>query len=83
MSFLSKIFGDANEKYLKEARKIVQKINSLEDGLLKLSDGELKTKTEEFEKRFLGSESLDEILPEAFAVVRETAKRTLGQRHFD
>ena len=83
MSFLSKIFGDANEKYLKEARKIVQKINSLEDGLLKLSDGELKTKTEEFEKRFLGSESLDEILPEAFAVVRETAKRTLNQRHFD
>ena len=83
MSFLSKIFGDANEKYLKEARKIVQKINSLEDGLLKLSDGELKTKTEEFEKRFLGSASLDEILPEAFAVVRETAKRTLGQRHFD
>ena len=83
MNILSKIFGDANEKYLKEARKIVQKINSLEDGLLKLSDGELKTKTEEFEKRFLGSESLDEILPEAFAVVRETAKRTLNQRHFD
>ena len=83
MSFLSKIFGDANERYLKEARKIVEKINSSEESLLKLSDVELKNKTEDFKKRYANGETLDDILSEAFAVVREAAKRTLKQRHFD
>jgi len=82
-NFLSKIFGDANERYLKEARKIVEKINSSEESLLKLSDVELKNKTEDFKKRYANGETLDDILSEAFAVVREAAKRTLKQRHFD
>ena len=83
MGILDKIFGDANQRYLKSVKPIIEKINSLEGGLLKLSDEELKIKTEDFKKRFLSGESLDEILPEAFATVRETAKRTLKQRHFD
>lgn len=82
-SILSTIFGDANERYLKGVKSIVEKINSLEAGFLKLSDEDLKNKTEDFKKRFLSGESTDDILPEAFAVVRETAKRTLKQRHFD
>ncbi|MBI2635468.1 MAG: preprotein translocase subunit SecA [Parcubacteria group bacterium] len=82
-SILSRIFGDANERYLKGVVPIVKKINSLEEGFLKLSDEDLKNKTEDFKKRFLSGESLDDILPEAFALVRETAKRTLNQRHFD
>ncbi len=83
MSILSKIFGDANERYLKKLRPLLQKINSLEEGLSKLSDDDLKNKTEEFKSRFLKGASRDEILPEAFAAIREAAKRTLRQRHFN
>jgi len=83
MSILSAIFGDANERYLKSVRPLIEKINVLEEVFLKLSDADLKSKTEDFKKRFLNGEPLDEILFEAFAVVRETAKRTLSQRHFD
>ncbi|MDP2638885.1 MAG: preprotein translocase subunit SecA, partial [Candidatus Azambacteria bacterium] len=83
MSILSTIFGDANERYLKSIRPLLQKTNSFEEQVSKLSDGELKNKAEEFKNRFLKGESLDDILPEVFATVRETAKRTLGQRHFD
>jgi len=83
MSILSKIFGDANERYINKIRPLLKEVNSFEDQISKLSDDELKNKTEEFKSRFLKDASLDEILPEAFAAVRETAKRTLKQRHFD
>ncbi|MDO8676078.1 MAG: preprotein translocase subunit SecA [Candidatus Azambacteria bacterium] len=82
-SILSRIFGDANERYLKGVKPLVEKINTFEESFLKFSDEDLKNKTEDFKTRFLNSESLDDILIEAFAVVRETAKRTLRQRHFD
>src|SRR3989344_9266026 len=83
MSILSKIFGDANQKYLNSVRPIIEKINALEESFLKLSDEELKSKTENFKKRLLAGETLDDVLIEAFATVREAAKRTLKQRHFD
>lgn len=83
MSFFKKIFGDQNEKTLKAFWPTVQKINTLESTISTLSDEALCAKTVEFKKRLNESETLDDILPEAFAVVRETAKRTLGQRHFD
>ncbi len=83
MGILFKIFGDANERYLKKLRPLLKKINSYEEQFSKFSDDALKNKTEEFKNQFLKGASLDEILPEAFAAVREAAKRTLGQRHFD
>jgi len=83
MSVLSKIFGDANERYINKIRPLLEEVNSFEEQISKLSDGELKNKTEEFKNQFLKGASLDEILPEAFATVREAAKRTLKQRHFD
>ncbi|MFH1894491.1 MAG: preprotein translocase subunit SecA [Patescibacteria group bacterium] len=83
MSFFSKIFGDANEKYLKSVQPTVEKINSLEPDFEKFSDEKLKEKTAEFKERLKKDETLDDILPEAFAQVREAAKRTLKQRHFD
>ncbi|MCX6813993.1 MAG: preprotein translocase subunit SecA, partial [Candidatus Azambacteria bacterium] len=83
MSILSKIFGDANERYLKKIRPLLQDVNSFEEQFSKLSDSNLRNKTEEFENRVLKGASLDEILPEAFATVRETAKRTLKQCHFN
>src|SRR6056297_1894315 len=83
MSFLDKIFGDQNKKYLKNKRKVVERINDLEEDFEELSQKELQTKTEKFKKRIEKRETLDDILPEAFAVVREASKRTLGQRHYD
>ncbi|MDP3710672.1 MAG: preprotein translocase subunit SecA [bacterium] len=83
MSILSKIFGDANEKYAKSVKPIVDRINLLEPDFQKLSDEELKSKTSEFKERILKGETLDDLLPEAYAVVREAARRKLGQRHFD
>ncbi len=83
MAFLSTIFGDANARYIKSLQPIVDRINELEKDLEKLSDTQLKEKTVEFKKRLSEGESLDDILPEAFAAVREASKRTLGQRHFD
>jgi preprotein translocase subunit SecA len=83
MSFLSKIFGDANEKFLKSVQPTVEKINSLEPDFLKLSDVELKEKTNGFKERLAKGETLDDILPEAFALVREVSKRNLKQRHYD
>ena len=85
MAFLSTIFGDANARYIKSLQPIVDRINSLEKDYEKLSDFELKEKTAEFKQRLNGSpgEPLDDLLPEAFAAVREASKRTLGQRHFD
>ena len=83
MSFLSKIFGDPNEREIKKDRLIVEKINSLEEGIKALTDKQLSAKTEEFKQRLGKKETLDDILPEAFAVVREASKRKLNQRHFD
>ncbi|MFC1789575.1 preprotein translocase subunit SecA [Patescibacteria group bacterium] len=83
MSIFNKIFGDANEKYLKDLQPIVEKINSLEPEFEKIPTEKLKEKTLEFKDRLNKGESLDNILPEAFAQVREAAKRTLKQRHFD
>ena len=82
-SLARKLFGSANDRYVKRQYKIVEKINSLEPEISKLSDNELKAKTDEFRNRIKQGETLDELLPEAFAVVREAAKRTLGQRHYD
>ncbi len=83
MAFLSKIFGDANARYIKSLQPIVDRINSLEKDYEKLSNTELKEKTTEFKKRLAEGEILDNLLPEAFAAIREASKRTLGQRHFD
>jgi len=83
MSIIRKIFGDANEKYLKKLEPLVHKINSLEPEFEKLSDTQLKEKTKEFKQRLGKGKSLDDILPEAFALVREASKRTLDQRHYD
>jgi len=79
----SKIFGSANERKLRTYRKKVEKINALEPEFEKLSDEQLRAKTDEFKQRLEKGESLDDLLPEAFAAVREAAKRTLGQRHYD
>ncbi len=80
---LAKIIGTKNERELKKLKPIVQKINSLEPEMQKLSDAELARKTVEFKEKLERGATLDEILPEAFAVVREAARRILGMRHFD
>ena len=81
--FLTKIFGSKNDRELKKMDSVVGKINSLEPDLQSLTDHELKAKTSLFKERFKKGESLDEILPEAFAVVREASVRVLEMRHFD
>ncbi|MFH1781669.1 MAG: preprotein translocase subunit SecA [Patescibacteria group bacterium] len=83
MAILSKILGDANQKALKKIQPIVDQINDFEKSIQSLSDEDLKAKTQEFKERLKKGETEDDILPEAFAVVREAAKRTLGQRHYD
>ena len=82
-SLARKIFGSANDRYVRKQYKIVEKINSFEPSIIPLSDEQLRAKTDEFRKRLKDGETLDDLLPEAFAVVREAAKRTLGQRHYD
>ncbi len=77
------IFGSQNERDIKKIRPVVDKINLLEPEIQKLSDEELKQKSEKFKKRLVGGETLDDILPEAFACVREASKRSIGLRHFD
>ena len=82
--FFDRLFNGSNEKEIKTIRKIVeQQINPLEDGLKKLSDSSLANKTNEFKARLAKGETLDDILPEAFAVIREASRRVLGMRHFD
>ncbi len=83
MSFLKNFFGDANEKYLKSISFLIDKINNLEDDYKELSDFHFPEKTEGFKKRIKNGETLDDILPEAFALVREASKRVLNQRHYD
>ena len=77
------VFGTTDERTIKKMSKNVKKINSLESEIEKLEDLQLKGKTEEFKMRITNGESLDSVLPEAFAVVREAAKRVLGMRHYD
>lgn len=77
------LFGSANDRFVKKQYKIVEKINALEPEFVELSDDQLRAKTDEFRTRLKNGETLDDILPEAFAAVREAAKRTLGQRHYD
>ncbi|MBA2079337.1 preprotein translocase subunit SecA [Rhodanobacter sp. PCA2] len=80
---LTSIFGSRNERVLRQLSRAVARINALEPEFEKLSDDALRGKTEEFKQRVAGGESLDKLLPEAFAVVREGAKRVLGMRHYD
>lgn len=82
-TILKKIFGSSNDRYLKSLQPAVDHINSLEPEFEKLSDSDLKEKTTEYRSRLEKGETLDDLLPEAFATVREAAKRTLGQRHYD
>ncbi|MDA3815286.1 MAG: preprotein translocase subunit SecA [Patescibacteria group bacterium] len=83
MGILDKIFGNANQREIEKIKKIVEQINSLEKDFEKFSDEEIKEKTAEFKKRLKNKETLNEILPEAFATAREAAKRTIHQRAFD
>ena len=82
-NFLTQIFGSRNERLLKGYRRIAQQINALETKFEALDDAALQAKTAEFRERFAGGETLDALLPEAFAVVREGSKRVLKMRHFD
>ncbi|MBR7799602.1 preprotein translocase subunit SecA [Undibacterium fentianense] len=83
MSFLTKIFGSRNQRLLKQYQKIVREINALEPKYEAFSDEQLKAKTPEFKQRLMKGETLDTLLPEAFAVCREASKRVLKMRHFD
>ena len=80
---LTKVFGSRNDRLLKTYDRNVERINAFEPKVAPLSDEALKAKTSEFRQRLAKGETLDELLPEAFAVVREAAKRTLAMRHFD
>ena len=83
VNFLTKLFGSRNDRLLKQYRKTVARINAMEPELEKLDDQALKAKTQEFQSRLGQGEALDDLLPEAFAVVREASKRVLKMRHFD
>ncbi len=80
---LTSLFGSRNERVLRQLSRAVSRINALESEYEKLGDEALRGKTDEFKQRIAGGESLEKVLPEAFAVVREAAKRTLGMRHYD
>ena len=81
-NLFEKIFGSYSERELKRIMPIVAKIEALEDSMKGLSDSQLKAKTSEFKERLSKGETADDILPEAFAVVREASRRVLGMRHF-
>lgn len=83
MSFISKIFGDPNAREVKKSLARVERINALEASVKKLSDKQLQAKTGEFKQRLAQKETIDDLLEEAFAVVREVSRRVLGQRHYD
>jgi preprotein translocase subunit SecA len=82
-TLLAKVFGTQNERELKRIRPMVEAVNALEPSIVRLSDDELRAKTDEFRKRVADGALLDELLPEAFAVVREAGRRVLNMRHFD
>src|SRR3990170_2707549 len=82
-NLLKNIFGSRNDRLLKQYRQTVYAINALESGVAKLSDDELRSKTDALKQRVVQGEALDALLPEAFAVVREASQRVLQMRHFD
>ncbi len=82
-NFLTRLFGSRNQRMLRQYSRVVSQINGLEEGLKALDDESLRAKTDEFRKRFADGETLEQLLPEAFAVAREAAWRTLGMRPFD
>ncbi|HQU48674.1 MAG TPA: preprotein translocase subunit SecA, partial [Casimicrobiaceae bacterium] len=82
-NILTRVFGSRNERLLKQYTSVVRRINALEPSISALDDAALRAKTDEFRARVAAGESLDDVLPEAFAVVREAGRRTLGMRHFD
>ena len=81
--FLKKLFGDDNENEIRRMEEYVERINALEPAMKQLSDASLAAKTVEFRQRLENGETLELLLPEAFAVVREASLRTTGMRHFD
>ncbi|MGP1929219.1 MAG: preprotein translocase subunit SecA, partial [Arsenophonus sp. ER-BJ3-MAG3] len=83
IKLLTKVFGSSNDRTLRRMRKIVDVINKMEPDFVKLSDDELKAKTDLFRERLKKGESLESLIPEAFATVREASKRVFGMRHFD
>ena len=83
MDFLKGIFGNDTTRFLKKYEPIVAQVNALEEDIQKLSDAEFKTATQELKTELVNGKTLDDILPKAFALVREASKRTLGQRHYD
>jgi len=83
LNFLTKVFGSKNERELKQMQPLVERINALEPDMQAMSDEKLKSQTAVFRQRFDQGETLDSLLPEAFATVREASLRTLKMRHFD
>ena len=83
MSIWNKMFGDESSKFIGSTKDTISKINALEADISKLSDLDFPKKTQEFKDRLKKGESLEDILPEAYALVREAAKRNLGERHYD
>jgi len=83
LGLVRKIFGSANDRLIKKLEPTVEQINRLEPELAQLSDAALRARTGELKERLEKGETLDDLLPDAFATVREAAKRTLGQRHYD
>ncbi|MDO5111958.1 MAG: preprotein translocase subunit SecA [Clostridia bacterium] len=83
MSFLDKLLGNTSEAQIRKLRPILERVNALEPETKKLTDAQLRAKTQEFRERLANGATLDDLMPEAFAVVREAAQRTIGQRHFD
>ncbi|MFZ4711153.1 MAG: preprotein translocase subunit SecA, partial [Zwartia sp.] len=82
-SLIKKIFGSSNDRLLKQLRRLVVQINALEPHMQALSDEQLQAKTGAFKERLAAGETLEQLLPEAFAVVREAGVRVFGMRHFD
>ena len=82
-SILDRLMRAGEGKILRDLSKVVDKVNGFEPNISSLSDEQLRAKTDEFKSRLAQGQTLDDLLPEAFAVVREAAKRTLGQRHYD
>src|SRR6266513_3998159 len=83
LNWLSKLGGDSSEREIKKLRPFLVQTSALEKDYMALSDDALRDKTTEFRGRFLAGESLEDLLPEAFAAVREAARRTIGKRHYD
>ena len=82
-TLLAKVVGTQNERELKRLRPLVAEVNGLEPAIKALADDQLRAKTAEFRQRIAAGETLDDLLPEAFAVVREAGRRVLNMRHFD